>query len=50
MQYRMTDQTLNRKQEVKSGTIVADVKGKPEGKFTFTSHDPGMFRFPVNVY
>ncbi|KAI5454409.1 emp24p/erv25p- protein [Naganishia albida] len=28
-------------EEVKSGTTVADVKGKPEGKFTFTSHDPG---------
>lgn len=28
-------------QEVKTGNVVADVKGKPEGKFTFTSHEPG---------
>ncbi|KAG7544256.1 hypothetical protein FFLO_03369 [Filobasidium floriforme] len=28
-------------EEVASGEVVANVHGKPEGKFTFTSHEPG---------
>jgi hypothetical protein len=28
---------------VASGEVVANVHGKPEGKFTFTSHEPGKW-------
>ena len=40
------DQTLcsaRDEKEVASGEVVANVHGKPEGKFTFTSHEPGKW-------